>query len=129
VQGRYIKPLKIVRSFDRVPNEALEMFSSSLVGNDETTIFNFHMLGDGGLGTEPTPADTKLIHEISRINVDSAPNGGGVTQDGTSYLIAANHPKSVQDLDASESGVADDEHDTHDRMLDHTIYKDPVPHD
>lgn len=128
ISGREIKPLNIVRSFDRVPNEAMTMIASALVGEETITRFEHHAMGDGGLGTEPTPADTTLIHEIDRIDVTAAPLGGSLANDGTTVIVVGNHAKSVQDFDASETGVFDQKTASIDKMLDHTIYKKIVPH-
>lgn len=131
-----IKPLKIVRAIDRVPNECLEKVARSFTGQDFNTMA-FAAIGDGAIaGTNPSPSDTDLAHEVSRINVLSEDNGGDLSSDGnTFYSVAAfdvatptsNNPgfteSAIFDKDKPpiNSSVVDS-------MGDHSIFDDAIPH-
>ena len=136
IYGKQIKPLKITRSIDRVPNPCLEMVARSFAGQDFNTMA-FASIGDGAIAsTNPSPSDTVLAHEVSRINVLNEDNGGDLSADGnTFYSVAA---FSVDTPTTNTPGLT--ESAIHDRdtqpvgssiiptMGDHSIFDDAIPH-
>lgn len=136
IYGKKIKPLKIVRSIDRVVNECLNKVARSFTGQDFNTMA-YAAIGDGAIpGSNPSPNDTDLAHEVSRINVLSEDNGGDLSSDGnTFYSVAAysvdtptsNTPgfteSAIFDMDKppSTSTIVDS-------MGDRSIFDDAVPH-
>jgi hypothetical protein len=128
VLGKIIKPIKIVRSFDRVPNEGLEMLARCLTGEEMMPI-QYHGLGNGArAGDEPLPSDTQLVNQISRINVTTSPEGGSLHREGSTIYINGNHPKGMESGDITEIGAWDAEHTDHDLMIEHSIFPSAVPH-
>ena len=126
INDRQIKPLKILRTFDKVPNEGLEMTAACWAGQG-ASVFNFHALGNGTV-TQALPSDTTLVNEISRIDVTQDPNGGSLTRDGSTLYVIGNHPITVETADITESGVFDSDNPTNDIMLDHAVFDDEVEH-
>lgn len=129
INDQVIKPIKIVRALDRVPNEALEMTAACWIGEDQS-IFKFHALGNGET-TEALPSDTQLVNEISRIDVTEDANGGSLTRDGSTLYVIGNHPITVESADITESGVFDGENtgdDDDDVMLDYAVFDEEIEH-
>lgn len=136
IYEKRIRPLKIIRSIDRVPNPCLEMVARSFAGQDFNTMA-FGAIGDGAIaGTNPSPSDTNLAHEVSRINVTSEDNGGDLSADGnTFYSVSAfsvDTPTS-NNPGFTESGIFDrDKPPTGSTIIptmgDHSIFDDAVPH-
>lgn len=126
INDRQIKPIKIARTFDRVPNEALEATVGSWIGTENST-FKWHALGSGVV-SQALPSDTALVNEISRIDVTEDPNGGSVSRDGSTLYVVGNHPISVESADITESGVFDSESTSTDIMLDHAVFDDEIDH-
>ncbi len=127
--GYTIKPIKISRTFDRVVNEGMEMIAQTMTGGNGG-LFEFRTIGDGG-ASSATPGDTVLGNEIDRINVNEAPDGGSLTRDGTTVYSVGNHAKSVPtpaNNQFTECGMHDTDDVATDRMLDHSIFEDPIPH-
>jgi len=124
--GRQIKPIHIVRSFDRVVNEAMEDIAGCIMGV-EMNPFKFHALGTGVVSVA-LPSDTTMVNQISRIDVTTDPNGGTLSKDGSTIYIIGNHPKSIEQGDVSETGVFDSADTAVDRMLDHSLFTTPIPH-
>jgi len=124
--GRQIKPLNIVRQFDKVVNEGLEMVADCLTGGGDT-LFKYHGLGDGAI-EEPTAGDFKLVHEISRVDVTLNILGGSLSREGSTIYVVGNHPITLADADISETGVFDFKDATNDNMLDHSVFPSVVPH-
>ena len=136
IYGKKIKPLKIVRSIDRVVNEFLNKVARSFTGQDFPTM-PFAAIGDGAIaGSNPSPNDTDLAHEVARINVLSEDNGGDLSSDGnTFYSVAAfsvdtptsNTPgfteSAILDKDKPPAGS-----NIIDSMGDRSIYDEAVPH-
>ena len=136
IYGKQIKPLKITRSIDRVPNECLEKVARSFTGQDFNTM-SYAAIGDGATaGSNPSPGDTDLSHEVSRINVLAEDNGGDLSSDGnTFYSVAAfdistptsNTPgfteSAIFDKDKPPTGST-----IADSMGDRSIFDDPIPH-
>ena len=136
IYGKKIKPLKIVRSIDRVPNPCLEKVARSFAGQDFNTMA-WAAIGDGAIaGTNPSPSDTNLANEVSRINVLSEDNGGDLSADGnTFYSVAAfdvatptsNTPgfteSAIYDRDTPPVGST-----IVPTMGEHSIFDDAVPH-
>ena len=136
IYGKKIKPLKIVRSIDRVPNPCLEKVARSFAGQDFNTMA-FASIGDGAIaGTNPSPSDTVLAHEVSRINVLSEDNGGDLSSDGNTFYSVAAFDVATPTSNTpgfTESGIFDK--DTQPvgstiipTMGDHSIFDDAVPH-
>jgi hypothetical protein len=136
IYNKKIKPLKILRSIDRVPNPCLEKIARSFAGQDFNTMA-FASVGDGAIaGTNPSPGDTGLANEVARINVTNEDNGGALSSDGnTFYCVGAfsvDTPTS-NTPGLSESGIFDkDKPPTSstivDTMGDHSIFDDYIPH-
>lgn len=134
--NRKIKPLKITRSIDRVPNPCLEKVARSFAGQDFNTMA-FASIGDGAIaGTNPSPSDTDLAHQVARINVTNEDNGGDLSSDGnTFYCVAAFSvdTPTTNNPGFTESGIHDaDTPPTGSTILptmgDHSIFDDAIPH-
>lgn len=128
--GKPIKPTKLVRALDRVPNEGLVHIASSYTGED-FNVMRWHAVG---IGADPdhavaSPAATGLVVETSRINVETSKDGGSLSQEGSTIYVVGNHPKGIQSGGYTESGVFDAEHQSHDNMGDYSIFPDEVSHD
>jgi hypothetical protein len=131
INNRNIKPIKISRTFDRVVNEGLEMIAAAIVGGSgSSNIFNFRAIGDGTIDAA-SPSDTALVHEIDRINVDDNPEGGSLSRDGSTIYSIGNHSVDVPtpaNGEFTEVGMFDSEDTNNDRILDHSVFEDPIPH-
>lgn len=128
--GKQIKPIRISRSFDRVVNEGMEMIAECLTGIESNGEFPYRSIGDG-TASAAIPADKILGNEIDRINVNTAPNGGSLSRDGTTIYSIGNHDKTVEtpaNNQFTECGMHDTDDQNTDRMLDHSIFEEPVPH-
>jgi hypothetical protein len=126
---RTFKPIAISRSFDRVVNEGLEMLATALIGGGGT-VFNFRGIGDGVI-TEASPADTDLYNAIDVINVDTAPEGGSFSRDGTTLYSVGNHAKTVLtpvDNEFTECAMFNDDEEATRKILDHSAFPVPIPH-
>jgi len=138
ILGRKIKPIKISRTLDRVVNELMERIATLLTGQGEFRAFKFHAIGDGAVpNTSASPGDTALIDELDRIDVTAEPGGGGITVDGSVFMCIGNHDRNVTSGTMSEMGMFDREKPgtgdegspiLDDRMGDHSIFRDGVPH-
>lgn len=129
--GKPVKPTKLVRALDRVPNEGLIHIAGSYTGVD-FNVMRWHGVGIGAdpqNAPTPSPAATGLIIETSRINVDNSLDGGSLSQEGSTIYVVANHPKGIQSGDYTETGVFDGEHEEHDKMGDYSIFPSSVRHD
>lgn len=127
--GRKIKPVAISRTLDRVTNEGMEMLAQAVTGLSGS-IFQYRSIGDGTASTA-TPGDKILGNEIDRINVNDTPEGGSLTRDGTTIFSVGNHSKTTptpDDNEFTECGMHDTDSPTTDRMFDHSIFDDPIPH-
>ena len=125
--NRPIKAVKVLRSFDKIVNEGLEMIAQCLIGSS-TSIFKFHALGQGEDLTQAFPADDELVDEISRIDVTQTTDGGSLSVDGSTVYIVGNHPASLADTTITEAGVFDAALATDDIMLDHTVFAEGIDH-
>jgi len=128
--GKTIKPIKISRSFDRVVNEGLEIVADCLTGVSTDVMFPFRSIGDGG-ASSATPGDKILGNEIDRINVEDTPEGGSLSRDGTTIYSVGNHAKEVEtpaNGEFTECGMHSTADPDTDKMLDHSIFDDPIPH-
>jgi hypothetical protein len=123
---RQIKPIQIERSFDRVVNEGMEETVMCWMGSSGS-VFKFHAIGNG-LVTEALPSDKAMVNQLSRIDVTQGADGGSVTRDGSTFFIIGNHPKSTEQGDMSETGVFNSESTANDKMLDHSLFLNTVPH-
>jgi hypothetical protein len=129
--GKPIKPTKLVRAVDRVPNEGLINIAASYTGRD-FNVMRWHAVGTGAdpdNDAHPSPAATSLVFETSRINVEDSLDGGSLSQEGSTIYVVGNHPISIQTGSYTESGVFDAEHTDHDNMGDYSIFSEEVPHD
>jgi hypothetical protein len=126
--GQQIKPIKIARSFDRVVTEAMEDVAKVFTGTGTIAPFKYHAIGSG-VFSEVMPSDKQLVNQVSRINVQTDPNGGTMTRDGSTIYIIGNHPKSIEQGDMTEIGAFNSESTTNDRMLDHSLFPTPISHD
>ncbi|HTH23283.1 MAG TPA: hypothetical protein VL854_13775 [Nitrososphaeraceae archaeon] len=126
INGRPIKPIKIARALDLVPNEALEMTAQCWAGTDQAT-FKFHALGNGDVN-EALASDTAMVNQISRIDVTTNANGSSLTRDGSTFYIIGNHPITVQSADITETGVFSSASTTTDIMLDHSVLDSQIDH-
>lgn len=138
LEDRSIKPIKIVRTVDRVVNEFLERIASAMAGFGDFAPMKFHAIGDGAIaGTTPSPSDTALVSELDRIDVTQQKGGGGITVDGSTFMCIGNHDVFSPSGDMTEMGMFDaelpatgeeEEIVIDDRMGDHSIFPDEVPH-
>ena len=114
----------------------LEKVARSFAGQDFNTMA-FASIGDGAIaGTNPSPSDTVLAHEVSRINVLSEDNGGDLQSDGNTFYSVAAFDVATPTSNTpgfTESGIFDK--DTQPvgstiipTMGDHSIFDDAVPH-
>ena len=124
--GNKIKPIQIERSFDRMVNEGMKEIAEFLAGGGSGG-FVYRMIGDGDF-EQPLPSDFILANEINRINVLDNPDGGSLSNDGSTVYSIGNHPKSVASTDVTECGIADTDRVETDIMLDHSKFEDPVTH-
>jgi hypothetical protein len=124
---RQIKPIQIQRSFDRVVNEAMEDVAAFFTGTGTASSYKFHAIGSG-VFTEVLPSDKAMVNQVSRIDVTTEPNGGGMARDGSTIYIIGNHPKSIEQGDMSELGAFNSLDVLNDRMLDHSLFLTPVQH-
>ena len=138
LEGRSIKPIKIVRTVDRVVNEFMIRIASAMAGFGDFAPMKFHAIGDGAeAGTTPSPSDTALVSELDRIDVTQQKGGGGITVDGSTFMCIGNHDVFSPSGDLTEMGMFDaelpstgEEEETiiDDRMGDHSIFPDEVEH-
>ena len=129
--GYTIKPIKIARSFDRIVNEGMEMIAGFVTGTGSVSIFDCRGIGDG-TADEASIADTALNNLVDMINVNETPNGGSLSRDGTTIYSVGNHDKGVPtpaNGEFTECGVFDDTDPLVARILDHSVFEDPVPHE
>jgi hypothetical protein len=136
--GRTIKPIQIERTIDRVVNEFMERIASAMAGFGDFAPMKFNALGDGAVaGTAPSPGDTALANELDRIDVTSQVGGGGLTVDGSTFMNIGNHDRFMTSGDITEVGIfdaelpgagEDDVPIIDDRMGDHSIFPNEVPH-
>jgi hypothetical protein len=138
INGRAIKPIKIVRTVDRVVNEFMERIASAMAGFGDFAPMKFHAIGDGAVaGTTPNPSDTALVSELDRIDVTQEVGGGGITVDGSTFMCVGNHDTFSTSGEMTEMGIfdaelpgagEDDVPIIDDRMGDHSIFPDEVSH-
>ena len=127
--GYIIKPIKISRTLDRVTNEGMEMLAGCVTGQ-ESGLFEFRTIGDG-IVSSASPSDTILSNEVDRINVNDNPEGGSLSRDGSTIYSIGNHSKAVEtpaNGEFTECGMHDTDSAATDKMLDHSIFADPVQH-
>ena len=127
--GYVLKPIKISRTFDRVVNEGMEMLAKCIIGGGDTT-FNFRAIGDGAISAA-SPSDIELVNEIDRIDVNDNPEGGSLSRDGSTIYSVGNHSKTVEtpaNSEFTECGIFNSSDLVTDKMLDHSVFDDPVPH-
>ncbi len=126
--AREIKPVQLVRNFDKIVNEGLEMIAKTFLGG-VGSVFKYHAIGEGEDLADVTPGDTQLADEISRIDVTQAADGGSLTREGSTVYIVGNHPASLQSATITETGVFDNASATADKMLDHSVFDPGIDHD
>ena len=124
---KQIKPIKIVRSFDRVVTEAMEDVAKFFTGSGTAAPFKYHAIGSG-VFSEVLPSDKAMVNQVSRIDVTTDSNGGGLSRDGSTIYVIGNHPKSIEQGDMSELGAFDSLDVLNDRMLDHSKFATPIQH-
>lgn len=125
-----IQPIKISRTFDRVTNEGMEMVADALIGAGSVVGFPFRDIGDGDIDFAST-SDTKLVNRVDVINVNEDPEGGSLSNDGSTIYSIGNHSKTVPtpaNGQFTECGMESDDNQSLDKMLDHSVFEDPVPH-
>lgn len=123
---RTIKPIQIVRTFDRIVNEGMEDIAGCIVGVASPG-YPFRMIGDGVV-TKVTPSDKIMANEIDRINVNETPEGGSLSRDGSTIYSIGNHAKSLASADVTECGMASSDSPETDIMLDHSLFEDAIVH-
>lgn len=136
--NKRIKPTAIQRTIDRVVNEFMERIAGAMAAFGDFAPMKFNALGDGAVaGTSPSPGDTALVSELDRIDVTSQVGGGGLTVDGSTFMNIGNHDRFMTSGDLTEVGIFDaelpgtGEEDVpiiDDRMGDHSIFPNSVPH-
>ena len=109
-----------------------------MAGFGDFAPMKFNALGDGAVaGTSPSPGDTALVSELDRIDVTSQVGGGGLTVDGSTFMNIGNHDRFMPSGDLTEVGIfdaelpgagEDDVPIIDDRMGDHSIFPNAVPH-
>jgi hypothetical protein len=128
IGGHTFKPIKISRSLDRVVNQGMELLAGCIVG-EGSAIFNHRGIGDGTT-PEVSLADVDMFNLVDIIDVTDAPEGGSLTRDGTTVYSVGNHAKSVPtpaNGEFTESAMFDSD-TVNKKMLDHSIFDDPIPH-
>jgi hypothetical protein len=128
--NKSIKPIAISRTFDRVVNEGMEIVAGCITGTLTDITFPYRSIGDGTASTA-TPGDKILGNEIDRINVNDSPEGGSLSRDGTTIYSVGNHSKDIEtpvDEEFTECGMHSTDSPTTDKMLDHSVFDDPIPH-
>lgn len=129
-RGMIFEPMKIVRSFDKIPNEGLVKMSRAYVGLGDDTSFNWHAWGKGVGLVRAFASDTIMSDEVERIDVFDTPAGGSLSLDGTTIYAVGNHtidmPGEGENL--TETGLFNVEDKTVDVMGDHSILPDGIPH-
>lgn len=129
-----IKPLAIERTFDRVVNEFMTKIAGAMAGFGDFAPMKWHAIGDGAsAGSSASPNDTFLQNEIDRINVQEQVGGGGLSVDGSTFMVVGNHDRFVQSADVTEMGIFDRDipgtaSTIDDVMGDHSIFPAAVPH-
>ena len=132
--GKTIKPLQIERSFDRVTSEFMTKIAGAMAGFGDFAPMKFHALGDGATaGSSASPNDTFLQNEIDRIDVLETVGGGGLSVDGSTFMVVGNHDRFVQNADVTEMGIFDRDlpgtaSTVDDVMGDHSIFPAAIPH-
>lgn len=129
INDRLIKPIKISRTFDRVTNEGMTMIARSITGQG-VGIFEYRSIGDGVISAA-SPGDKVLSNEVDRINVNEAPEGGSLSTDGSTIYSIGNHAKTTPtpaNGQFTECGIHDTDNPATDKMLDHSVFPDPIPH-
>ena len=124
-----IRPIQIERKLDRVVNEGMEMIARFVTGSGSANAFECRGIGDGEVD-EPSVADLELVHLVDIINVNTAPEGGSLSRDGTTIYSIGNHAKEVAtpvNEEFTECGMYD-ETTTARRMFDHSVFEDPIHH-
>ncbi len=124
--AREIKPIQLVRNFDKVVNEGLEMIAQTMLGGSGS-VFKYHAIGEGEV-SDALPSDTQLVDQLSRIDVTKVADGGSLSREGSTVYIIGNHPDSIKSTEITETGVFDNQ-TTPDKMLDHSIFDPPIFHD
>ena len=128
ILGRPIKPLQISSTFDRCPNEGLINIANSYTGRD-FNIMKWHAIGTGAIaGTDPSPSATALVTQQSRIDVNTSPDGGSLSTEGSTIFVIANHPITTATGSYTETGIFDSESTSNDKMGDYSIFPDEIDH-
>ena len=131
---KQIKPLAIERTVDRIVNEFMTKIAGAMAGFGDFAPMKFHALGDGAQpGVSASPNDTFLQNEIDRIDVQETVGGGGLSVDGSTFMVVGNHDRFVQSADITEAGIFDRDlpgtaSTVDDVMGDHSIFPAAVPH-
>lgn len=129
IWGQPVKPIAITRTFDRVPNEALEQIAGGFTASTDFAPMKFHALGSGAVaGTSPSPNATALVTEVDRIDVTEEPGGGSMTRDGSTIFVVGNHDVFMESSSLTETGIFDSDNVLFDRMGDYSIYPAIIPH-
>lgn len=127
--NRPIKPVQLIRQFDRVVNEGLENFARGVVGHS-VRIFKVHGIGNAVGITEALPNDFGLVDQVNRVDVTEAKEGGSLSRDGSTIYIVGNHPASIASTTITETAVFDKKEAVNDRCLDHSVfYPTGIVHD
>ena len=121
-----IKPIQIVRSFDRVVNEGLEVIAGTIIG-EESVGYPYRSIGQGAI-SEVSPNDRILSDEIDRINVNTTPEGGSLSRDGSTIYSIGNHAKTVASADVTECGMQSTDSTDSDTMFDHSLFEESITH-
>ncbi len=125
-------PIAISRNFYRITNEGMEMIAAAIIGSGSVLPFQFRSLGDGDVaGDTPNPNTRVLSHEVDRIDVLNDPDGGSLSQNGSTVYSIGNHNKDIPTPDNeefTECGMHDSEDPNTDKLLDYSIFEDPIPH-
>lgn len=130
INDRLIKPIKISRTFDRVTNEGMEMIASGVTSGTSNTSFVYRSIGDGVI-TAASPSDKILSNEVDRINVNTTAEGGSLSRDGSTIYSIGNHAKTVPtpaNEEFTECGMHNTDLPSTDKMFDHSVFEDPIPH-
>ena len=124
--GQVVKPIQIERSFDKIVSEGLMAIAGCLTGDDSMS-FEFRGIGEG-VDITPVASDQVLGDEIDRINVNTAPDGGSMSRDGSTIYSIGNHKKSIPSASVTECGIFSEQEPADDMMLDHSVFEDPIVH-
>lgn len=111
------EPLQVGRSGNKLVNEGLIALAEMQAGKRQK-IFNIYAIGKGK--TAVSIKDDALVDEITRLEI--VPNGGTLLNRGSTMYYSLFFPKTIADVDVSETAILDSLVNTADTMLLRTVF-------